>query len=280
MGLRVFAVKVNLRTVVVSVDYIFEETQDGSQTLRRQRVSETSSEAMHSTKGAFSETVFIYGTAAAYARDQKWPAHFLSIGLGLGYVEMVLFAAFLQFRDATFETLTVDSFESDPFLRVNFAMWLQCPDRLRHEQPQFFATYEDNLRRSAAHFGVAKTGLVEEMRLAYRQNRLRLQGSFGAGLSHGHFYSGVFFDAFSANSSPELWTPSLLEHILGELCSAQAVFATYAATGHLKRALLRFQFAMLRTAGFGGKRESTLAVRHYSGVDQESAPSLLRRREN
>jgi hypothetical protein len=97
-----------------NLEFTFLATEDQSPTVRI-GTSENPSEAMHSLKGAFSETVYIYGTAIdtclqrastsgsqngnqgiqeSTAPETVRPVnqaapHILSLGLGLGYVELL-----------------------------------------------------------------------------------------------------------------------------------------------------------------------------------------------
>ncbi|MEI7974213.1 MAG: MnmC family methyltransferase, partial [Bdellovibrio sp.] len=59
----------------------------------------------------------------------------------------------------------------------------------------------------------------------------------------------------------ELWSEDFLIQWLTEKTEKKAVFVTYACTGSLKRALKKTGFNREEFAGFGGKRESTLAWR-------------------
>ena len=77
------------------LEYAFEATEDGSQTLRL-GLGEGASEAMHSLRGAFSETDYIYGEALRAALTRGWPLNVLSMGLGLGYVELLSAALFAK----------------------------------------------------------------------------------------------------------------------------------------------------------------------------------------
>ncbi|MBX9765937.1 MAG: hypothetical protein K2X47_01585, partial [Bdellovibrionales bacterium] len=71
----------------------------------------------------------------------------------------------------------------------------------------------------------------------------------------------ILFDLFSSKTNQELWAEPFLTQFLEERAEQRCVFASYAATGNLKRALRRHGFTLAQVAGFAGKRETTLAHR-------------------
>ena len=75
---------------------------------------------MHSLQGAFSETVYVYAPVWQHVRSQGLPPHYVSMGLGLGYVEVLLARAYHQASVQEQQALRVVSFESDPILRQCF----------------------------------------------------------------------------------------------------------------------------------------------------------------
>lgn len=70
-----------------------------------------------------------------------------------------------------------------------------------------------------------------------------------------HNIQVVYWDAFSPEAQPELWSEDLLARV-SRHCSAGAVLTTYCAKGEVRRRLARCGFAVERMAGPpGGKRE-------------------------
>jgi len=110
----------------------FVTTEDGSLSARIGTPGaplEDCSEAMHSLRGAFSETVYIYGTAIRLAAERGFNERVLSMGLGLGYVELLAAAIALH----TGRQVRGESFEIVPELRDYFRAWLDG-----HELPADF----------------------------------------------------------------------------------------------------------------------------------------------
>jgi tRNA U34 5-methylaminomethyl-2-thiouridine-forming methyltransferase MnmC len=72
-------------------------------------------------------------------------------------------------------------------------------------------------------------------------------------------YDLVYFDAFSAEAQPELWTPQVFQKI-GRTLTPGAILVTYAAKGSVRRALEQSGFRVERLPGPPGKREMIRAV--------------------
>lgn len=64
----------------------------------------------------------------------------------------------------------------------------------------------------------------------------------------------IYFDAFSPETQPELWTEELFCR-LAAACRPGAVLVTYCAKGEIRRRLMRAGFSMERLPGPPGKRE-------------------------
>ncbi len=68
------------------------------------------------------------------------------------------------------------------------------------------------------------------------------------------YYDVVFFDAFSPQAQPELWTTEVFEIIFNALKQG-GVLTTYSCKGTVKRALKSVGFRIEKLAGPPGKRE-------------------------
>lgn len=71
-------------------------------------------------------------------------------------------------------------------------------------------------------------------------------------------FNVIFFDAFSPEAQPELWTEDIFKKMYDCLFS-QGVLVTYSAKGALKRALQSVGFTVEKIPGPPGKREMTRA---------------------
>lgn len=75
-----------------------------------------------------------------------------------------------------------------------------------------------------------------------------------------NYFDIVYFDAFSPESQPELWSISLFEKIY-ESMTNEAVLVTYCAKGEVKRILKKIGFTLESLPGPPGKREMTRATK-------------------
>lgn len=244
----------------------FETTADGSLSLRFREstggLTAQFSEAMHSLKGAFSETVYIYGTAIKKALDSGFEPAFFSLGLGLGYNE-ILTTALLEAHNLP-RNEYIESFECDADLREFFSAWLHG----RSAPGSFAAAYDGILQRIAAEYALTSTVVKSRLRIAHTDGRLLLRGALTPSTTFSTRFSCFLFDAFSAKTSPELWSEEFLGHLLATTALPGAVLSTYACTGNLKRALRAAGFALQIREGFASKRDCTFAVRTPTGNEQ------------
>lgn len=235
-------------------NYKLVETEDGSPSLEFCAPADSlkSEEKMHSWEGAFSETVFVYGAALDLAFDNKWPIRVFSLGLGLGYNE-VMTAAFCLAKGV--DSWSCVSFESDPWLKDQFVCWI------RGQSSEFSDAYDDILNRMSDHHRVDQAAVKSRLLKALEEECLLLKEAYTKEVDLAKFGVRIcFYDAFSEKVSPMLWTDEVLKQtILG--MASEGVFATYAAKGRLNRALKDHGFTLLERPGFGKKKQSTLAIR-------------------
>ena len=217
-------------------------TADGSPTLW------DGLEQMHSRDGAFSETNYIYGRAIELVKENTWPPRFLSLGLGLGYIEFLIAASFDH------SDLEILSFEKDPFLQKEWANWLTNKDCLLQNE------LEQILQLTSEKYQVDTSVLKERMQTLYQNKKWIILGDALRENYSGRF-SAILFDAFSRKSTPDLWEKEFLIDFINKYADKDCIFSTYAALGELKRTLRELGFELLKTKGFANKKESTFALR-------------------
>lgn len=231
--------------------YLFEPTDDKSFTMRFiNPEAGFASECMHSLRGAFSETNYIYGHAIRQCLLSALPTRFLSVGLGLGYCENLLAALMLQAKQKFY----LESFEVDIRLRENFSNWIKGDS----VHPDFERVYDQSLKSSAE---LCEVDFVKSKALL-KNSPIEFRTLLDNETTFEKRFSCILFDAFSSKSTPELWTQEFLEKFFAKACEPKCVFATYACTGVLKRALKNSGFEIEIRPGFSSKRDSTFAVRH------------------
>ena len=70
----------------------------------------------------------------------------------------------------------------------------------------------------------------------------------------------IYFDAFSPNSQPELWTSTVFDKMYSMMNSG-GILTTYCAKGEVKRTLKSSGFRVESRPGPVGKREMTVAFK-------------------
>jgi hypothetical protein len=243
----------DLACPIVSSKFTFQITEDGSPTLEIMR-ADGKAEKMHHFMGAFSETVHVYGRALELALQAGLPAHVFSLGLGLGYNEIMSVAAAVKYK----VTPLIWSFESESNLREQFRAWI-LENAAQHD---FQRSYDQVLKKMCEHFLVREDEVRAQLKVCLQAEQIMLLEDFHAEYDFkNQKFSVIFYDAFSDKINPELWDTTSLEHTLKDGTYKDCVFATYASKGRLKRALKEHHFELLDIAGYGGKRECTVATR-------------------
>ncbi|NBW80528.1 hypothetical protein EBR21_02130 [bacterium] len=244
------------------------ETSDGSFSLRYSTDRNEMTEPMHSSKGAWSETLEIYEPALKGSLDfheSKETWRVASIGLGLGYNE-ILAAGVAMASGIEPDKISIVSFESRPELMRAFSRYFQNSEAST-KSCFLDKVYADIVRRTSDLLNLQHQKLQTYIGRLICHKHLELHESLSKNalqtLSTSIEPCGcVLFDAFSPSSSPDLWNEELLETMIGILAGPKCIFASYASRTVLKKMLRRFGFVLQRRSGFAGKREATFAVRN------------------
>lgn len=229
----------------MKIAYEIIETADGSPSF----VGET--EAMHNRAGAYTETQYIYGEAIrSQIGANIWRV--LVVGLGLGYIELLAAAESVK-QNKPLELL---SYEADPNLVEAFLRWLSGKDSV------YSQVYDRILSFLIRDYACDGAYLKAKLYGLYEDKKWKIRGYLTPeSLPSEMKYNIILYDAFSGKSTPDVWTPEFLEKFLVAASAPDAVFATYACTGVLKRALAAAGFEVEKRPGFSGKRDCTFATR-------------------
>ena len=201
-------------------------------------------EHMHHSAGALAESLFIYGGALERALALVDRVHCLSVGLGLGYNEMLTIAAL----ERAGRPGRIHSFEALEFLREEFRGWA-----LGRRDGPLTSTHD----QIAARLGVERTTVGRWI----EDGRLELRGAFPAAGADLAGCNLVYFDAYSNKMDPHLWDEEVLVEAFGRTLGPTCVLASYAATSVMNRVLRRLSIVKQSRRGFYLKRQSTLGIR-------------------
>ncbi|HEY8271386.1 MAG TPA: MnmC family methyltransferase [Pseudobdellovibrionaceae bacterium] len=231
------------------IQFTVEITGDGSPSLRLPQ-----GESMHHSGGAAEETELIYGKVIHQCFQAIGTPHFISVGLGLGYVELTVAREALFTQNLNF---TLESFELVPELKEGFKLWLQGQD-LNIEIQE---VYDQVLKYVLLNSEIPPQKLKELLCQKLENQAWVLHGPLN---NHSVFKAKahcLLFDAFSAKTSPDLWTEEFLVEFFNKATARDAIVSTYASRTALKRALKTAEFLVNVREGFKGKRNSTLAFK-------------------
>lgn len=212
-------------------------TEDGSPTL----FSPMSREHYHSTHGAIQESEHIYlGLGLEHYLEQNPQAQsvrVLEIGFGTG-LNALLTQALAEERGIFihYSTLELYPLEECVYSRLRYAA-----GRLS-DLPQGSLT---TLHRSPWNY---TAGLSPHFELCKMKLDLRDY------VHRSEPVDVIYFDAFSPEAQPELWTPDVFAK-MAEACHSGGILTTYCAKGVVRRTLQSVGYRVERLPGPPGKRE-------------------------
>ncbi|MCO5113798.1 MAG: MnmC family methyltransferase [Bdellovibrionaceae bacterium] len=243
-------------------------TKDGSFTLKP---LQEGSEWMHSLHGAYSESQYIYGEAIRKALTRTeavalpQPLHIFSLGLGLGYVEWIALLECLR-AQVQFQIHTYESEDSLKDLFIQNA----CHDSLAFSYLTKHLLLDYTPEEISHALNVLKFSFSPDHEdhtkplCFYPAFPSADVGSTSLNSPACHL---ILYDAYSSKSQNELWEQKQLEVFLSLQAAEEfCVFATYASTSALKKALKNKGFKLESKKGFANKRESILAVRDLGSL--------------
>ena len=232
-------------------------TADGSPSLKWRPTNE----AMHNLQGAWSETCEIYLRAMDQVLSQTGELKVLSVGLGLGYNELLFAGLSCKYPHSSFY---LESFEKDELLRKNFLLWLTG-------QPQQWPElYMQIVQLVAEHFQISSQKIRTQILNLIQTNKMILRQKLSSTTQFSRLMNCILYDPFSSNTNPELWQELEVISILKNCADTPCLLSTYAAKGALTRSLKELQFNVEKCVGFGGKRQRTWATRPFAAAVDHS----------
>ena len=211
-------------------------TSDGSHSLFVPEIDE----CYHSTHGAVQESRHIF-IDAGLKLCHKPEICILEIGFGTGL------NAFLTLLEAERSEKKINyiSLELYP-VEINKALQLNYPDILAPDKRPVFN-----------HMHTCSWNEEIQLTPFFRLNKLKTD--FTEFVFKNNF-DIVFFDAFSPEKQPEMWSDKQFEKIYAH-CNPGAILTTYCAKGIVRRTMQSAGFDVERIPGPPGKREILRGVR-------------------
>ncbi len=223
-------------------------TADGSPSLEWL----SSGEAMHNRLGALSETVDIYGGAFLDTLSVTNSVRVLSVGLGLGYNEIMMASLCLHKKVSSIQVL---SFEENSQLREDWWSWLD-------QEPCYLSScYEEITHLFSKLYNLPSVEIKKFLQMQYTNNHWQLRERLEARSEFPQLFNCILYDPFSSKTNPECWNEDFLYSLFKKVCQPFCIVSTYSAKGTLKRSLQKLGFKVSTPIGFGGKRNRIYAVR-------------------
>jgi len=205
-------------------------TEDGSHTLFVQQMDE----CYHSTHGAIQESRHIF-IEAGLKQCPKKELRILEIGFGTGLnAFLTLLEAKRSEKNIRYTTLELYPVEFEK------AMLLNYPEKLVPGKCQAF----EKMHTSRWNIEIAVTPFFTLNKIEADFTKFEFTDNFDV----------VYFDAFSPEKQPEMWSEELFETLYSH-CNIGAVLTTYCAKGVVRRAMQAAGFVVERLPGPPGKRE-------------------------
>lgn len=211
-------------------------TSDGSHTLYAPAIDE----CYHSTHGAIQESRHIF-IEAGFKPSEKLELNVLEIGFGTG---LNAFLTLLEV-DLSFKNVRYTSLELFP-VKVETALQLNYPEELAIEKRSLFELIHES-----------PWGFYTD--ISPRFSLMKVKADYTT-YEFAEKYDLVYFDAFSPDKQPEMWTEERFK-ILYEHCNSGAILTTYCSKGVVRRAMQAAGFTVERLQGPPGKRQILRAVK-------------------
>jgi tRNA U34 5-methylaminomethyl-2-thiouridine-forming methyltransferase MnmC len=209
------------------------QTKDSSPTLFSSEFNQT----YHSIHGAISESLHVFIKNGIESIGPRERISIFEMGYGTGINAMLTYL-YAKNREASISYESIEKFpvREDLFKEMTFEDSEMTDVLLRFNQLEW------NQKHSLDGFDFKKMELdIEE----YSPDRK---------------FDIIYFDAFSPNSQPELWSKQIFDKMFAML-SSSGILTTYCAKGEVKRTLKSCGFRVESRPGPVGKREMTYAIK-------------------
>lgn len=214
-------------------------TEDGSDSLFLPVLSES----YHSKFGALSESKHVFIEAGLKRIIRQETINILEIGFGTGLNALITLA------EAELKMISVNYHTVEPF-----PLSFEILEKLNYTLLPEFVKYEElflNLHASTYNSPILINDYFQLLKLKEKVEDISLEPDY---------FHLVYFDAFSPEVQPELWTVDIFSKLIKAMdCGAMLV--TYSAKGLVRRNMKEVGFIVERLAGPKGKREMLRATK-------------------
>ncbi|MEI8201948.1 MAG: tRNA (5-methylaminomethyl-2-thiouridine)(34)-methyltransferase MnmD [Bacteroidota bacterium] len=215
-------------------------TEDGSSTLEQINLKET----YHSIHGAMNESMHIFINAGLKECSLKnQTINILEIGFGTGL------NALLSLVYSIAEEIKINYVSIEPFPISNTTIKeLNYPDMIGGNSKELFFSIHNSEWNQPVF--ITDDFILNKILTSIQDVELSLNA-----------FDVVYFDAFSPEVQPEMWTTDVFKKLFSAI-KPNGILVTYSAKGQIKRNLKECGFIVEPIAGPKGKREITRARKH------------------
>ena len=219
---------------------IITPTADGSNTL----YNDTIGEHYHSKHGALQESKHVFidaGLKQAVLSFPEKPISILEIGFGTG-LNFLMTSAYAKEQQLAIHYTGIEAYPltKEELISTQYSQYV--PSVIWEG---LISNYD--------------TVLTAPFNIQANQ-QLRIDHTTLQDFSSSTLFDLVYFDAFSVQHQPEMWSDEIIGHVCSFLKTG-GIFVTYAITGKLKRALKSFGMKIEKLPGAPGKREMLRATK-------------------
>lgn len=215
------------------------KTEDGSTSL----YNEVLNESYHSKYGAINESMHVFIEAGLNAIKNPNTINILEIGLGTG-LNALLTCIMSEKKNININYFAIESNPLDEKLlnQMNFAECLNFENS---------GNYFDKIINAPWNqlYAVHSTFKIRKLKQKLENFQPKV-----------NFFDLVYFDAFSPDIQPEMWTLANFTKLFESL-QQNGVLVTYCAKGKVRRDLEKAGFTTERISGPKGKREMLRATK-------------------
>ena len=208
-------------------------TEDGSNSIKNTIIDE----CYHSTSGAINESQHIFIQNGLQAINKK-TINTLEIGFGTGLNALLTQIEF----DKNKINNNYHSIENLPISSKDYKTLNYCK-QLKVKDDRFLKMHNSPWEKETP---ISKYFNLLKINIELEKFNLKKQ------------YDLIYFDSFSPNKQPELWTYNIFKKLYENL-NTDGILITYCAKGIVKRTLKEVGFEIKSLAGPIGKREITQA---------------------
>ncbi|MDR2919115.1 MAG: tRNA (5-methylaminomethyl-2-thiouridine)(34)-methyltransferase MnmD [Tannerella sp.] len=213
-----------------------QQTADNSYTLFSTKAKQT----YHSMEGAIMEAKHVYVTPALTHFQDKNELHILEIGFGTGLNTII---TLLESQKAN-KTIFYETIEAYPVPKEIYYE-LNYPEKLSCNKEIFLELHE------------ALPGEIKTLQhFSFLKKHTKIEDYIPD-----QFFDIIYFDAFSPDAQPELWTAEIFNKMFHAL-APNGILLTYSAKGTVKRALRAVGFEVKRLPGAGSKHHMLVAEKN------------------